>query len=416
MRERGRPVRSLYLCYFGIEQPLVRTQVLPYLRELGAAGVERTILTFEPVVDARWRRDVEPSWRARLAAEGIRWEWLRYHKHPTVPATAYDVIRGAWRARRIVRRERTDILHARSHVACVMGALAKRATGTRLIFDIRGLMAEEYVDGGVWAAGGLLFRGTKRVERMLIELADGFVVLTERGRDVLFGPGGRAGDAPVEVIPCCVDLARFSPADVAAREAAKARLGFRGRRVIVQVGAVGGWVPTNEMADVIAAACARDPRTVALVLTHAPSTALASALKAHGIGADRCVIRAADPDEVPACLHAADVGLALYKPGAAKAATSPTKFAEYLAAGLPVFASGDVGDMDAIIAADRTGVVLSSSSREAIRDAWDRMEALERDPDTPGRCRRSAETRFHLQDVAGLRYRRLYEQVLERGA
>jgi glycosyltransferase involved in cell wall biosynthesis len=415
MRERERgPVRSLYLCYFGIEQPLVQTQVLPYLRELGADGIERTLLTFEPSAGAQWRRDIEPAWRARLAQDGLRWEWLPYHKRPTLPATAYDVIRGAWRARRIIRRERTDILHARSHVACVMGVLARRSTRARLVFDIRGLMAEEYVEGGVWPAGGLLFRATKRVERALLGLSDGFVVLTETGREVLFGPRGHLEDVPVEVIPCCVDLARFSPTDNAGRETAKARLGFQGRRVIAQVGAVGGWVPTEELADVIAAACARDPRTAALILTHSPSTTLARALEARGVGADRVVIRAADPAEVPAYLGAADVGLAIYKPGAAKAASSPTKVAEYLACGVPVFASGNVGDTDALITADRTGVILSSSTPEAIAQAWDRMEALERDPDTRRRCRQSAETRFHLQDVAGVRYRRLYQRVLER--
>jgi glycosyltransferase involved in cell wall biosynthesis len=186
--------------------------------------------------------------------------------------------------------------------------------------------------------------------------------------------------------------------------------------VIVQIGALGGWVPTDELAEVVAAACARDPRTTALILTQSPSTALVRALEARRIGPDRCVIRGADPAEVPAYLHAADVGLALYKPGAAKAGSSPTKFAEYLAAGLPVFASGNVGDMDKNITADRTGVVLSSSSPEAIADAWARMEELEGDPETRRRCRLSAETRFHLQDVAGVRYRRLYEQVLERSA
>ncbi|HEX7175235.1 MAG TPA: hypothetical protein VF240_08130, partial [Pyrinomonadaceae bacterium] len=31
-------VSTLYLCYFGLREPLVQTQVLPYLRQLVAAG------------------------------------------------------------------------------------------------------------------------------------------------------------------------------------------------------------------------------------------------------------------------------------------------------------------------------------------------------------------------------------------
>jgi len=40
-------MRSLYICYFGIEEPLVKTQVLPYLRELVKGGHEMSLVTFE---------------------------------------------------------------------------------------------------------------------------------------------------------------------------------------------------------------------------------------------------------------------------------------------------------------------------------------------------------------------------------
>ena len=39
-------MKSLYLCYFGLREPLVQTQVLPYLRGVSASGVEVTLLTF----------------------------------------------------------------------------------------------------------------------------------------------------------------------------------------------------------------------------------------------------------------------------------------------------------------------------------------------------------------------------------
>ena len=417
----GAPIRSLYLCYFGVEQPLVQTQVLPYLRELTGGGVRATLLTFEPTTDARWRREVAPVWRERLAAAGLGWDWLRYHKRPTVPATLYDVAQGAWRARRIARRERVDLLHARSHVACLMAAVARAGTRRRVIFDVRGLLAEEYVEGGVWPEGGALYRWTKRVERALFRASDGFVVLSDRGRDFLLGSGtvGTAGDRPFEVIPCCVDLDRFTLPDQAARTAAKARLGFAGRRVVVHIGAIDGWVPTQEAARVMAAAYHRDPRTTIVVLTQSPTApAMQRALEAEGVvvDGDRCVIRGAAPDAVPAYLQAADVGLALYKAGVAKVCSSPTRLAEYLASGVPVLGSAGIGDMDTVIVDDRTGVVLTAWDPATVARAWADMETLERDPNLPTRCRRSAETRFHLREIAGARYRRLYRRVMGRDA
>jgi len=34
-------MRTLYLCYFGLREPLVQTQVLPYLRQLSRSGCDR---------------------------------------------------------------------------------------------------------------------------------------------------------------------------------------------------------------------------------------------------------------------------------------------------------------------------------------------------------------------------------------
>ena len=132
-------MRTLYLCYFGLREPLVQTQVLPYLRQINRRGIEVGLLTFEPEYRLRsWSRAELLDWRARLQADGIRWFSLPYHKRPSLPATTYDIAVGGWIAARLVRRYRYDVVHARAHVAAAMGAIAKRLTGCRLIFDIRG--------------------------------------------------------------------------------------------------------------------------------------------------------------------------------------------------------------------------------------------------------------------------------------
>src|SRR5688500_5257548 len=142
-------VRTLYLCYFGLREPLVQTQVLPYLRQLSAAGIQVHLLTFEPRLRESWSVEDLTKQKERLANEGIIWFCLPYHKRPSVPATLYDIVAGARCAAKLVRRYKIDVLHARSHVPAMMGALAKRRTRAQLIFDIRGFMPEEYVDAGL---------------------------------------------------------------------------------------------------------------------------------------------------------------------------------------------------------------------------------------------------------------------------
>src|SRR5688500_891518 len=215
--------RTLYICYFGMREPLVQTQVLPYLRELRKrttdGDLKVSILTFEPDLTLD-----STSIRQQLEDEGIDWHWLPYHKRFSVIATAWDIIRGTVFVKRFISRERPAVLHCRIHIPAMIAALARKISRhkPRLLFDIRGFFPEEYTDAGVWPEGGVIYRTVKRVERWLMKESDGFVVLTEKARTILFSESGSTGvdkfGRPVEVIPCCVDLERFSTANARSRE------------------------------------------------------------------------------------------------------------------------------------------------------------------------------------------------------
>lgn len=402
--------RALHLCYFGLREPLVQTQVLPYLRELAAGGVTMFLLTFEPELKKRWSGAAIEEWRQQLRRDGIEWYMLPYHKHPRLPATLFDIVRGAFRAASIARRERVTIFHGRSHVGAAMGALAKWMTGARLIFDIRGFLADEYVDSGNWREGGLLFSLTKSAERWLYRAADGFVVLTERANETLFPQG--SGGRPVEIIPCCVSAERFAPAFLRGRETVREELGLAGRIVFVYVGALGGYYLTRETAALLAVARRRDSRVYALVLTHRPTPEMTAELEQRGFSKDDFRVIQVEPEEIPRYLRAADVALAIIRPSYARRSTSPTKFAEYLAAGLPVIVTAGVGDVDAQIGESRAGVLLPRLDDAAYGEALEAVEELRRDPGLAARCQEEARRRYDLHDVGGRRYLRLYDAVL----
>lgn len=407
-------VRTLYLCYFGLREPLVQTQVLPYLRELIKGGVAVHLLTFEPEPNSRWTAEAVAQERARLAGEGISWRHLTYHKSPSLPATLYDIGAGARLAAKIVRAHRIQVIHARSHVAAAMGALAKKMTGARLIFDIRGLLAEEYVDAGVWPPGGLLYRQTKIAERQLLRAADAFVVLTNRARRLLFDTDSDrdARGRPIEVIPCCVDLQRFRAATTKTRAELRGEFDFEDRRVIVYVGALGGWYMTDEMADFLIAAHKQDASTFSLILTQSKPEMIEGRLRAAGLGDNDSLIRRVAPAEIPAYLAAADVALSFIKPCHSKIASSPTKIAEYLAAGLSVVSNAEIGDLDELIETDRVGVIVREFNEAAYLRALEEIAALRGEPDAERRCRDSAVRRFDLETVGGAAYRRLYRRLL----
>jgi glycosyltransferase involved in cell wall biosynthesis len=407
-------MRTLYLCYFGLREPLVQTQVLPYLRELTRDSVEVSLLTFEPRQRLAWTPAAEEAWRTRLKLEGIEWLSLPYHKSPSVLVTPYDILRGAWLASRLARRRKIDVFHARGHIPAMMGALAKRLVGGRLLFDIRGFLPEEYTDAGVWPEGGYLFRTMKRVERSLFSNSDAFVVLTNRAREILF-PDRTDEDVrgrPIEVIPCCVDEERFRAAEQISREEARGKLNVEGRCVFVYVGSFGGWYMTDEMTRFMAHAHQLDASTYSLILTQSRPEEVVEKLREQGLDDKNFFVGKVLPEDVPHYLRAADVAISFIKPCYSKLSSSPTKIAEYLASGLPVVCNAGVGDLDELMETDRVGVVLSEFDGEAYDQALKKLETLREDPGLSERCRASARRRFSLKDVAGESYRRLYRRMM----
>ena len=120
-------MRTLYLCYFGLCEPLVQTQVLTYLRQLSRGGIDVGLLTFEPNRRPSWSRSETGDWCDRVQADGIRWFSLPYHKRPSLPATTYDIAAGGWMAARLVRRHGYDVVHARAHMAAAKSPICPSA-------------------------------------------------------------------------------------------------------------------------------------------------------------------------------------------------------------------------------------------------------------------------------------------------
>lgn len=393
---------SLYLCYLGLDDPLVHSQVVAYL-----AGLARThvvhLVTFEQRRLSRGRRALL---RRQMAAQGIAWHGLRYHKRPSLPATAYDVVCGALAAAFLMRRHRLVLLHARSHIPAAMGLIASRLAPLRLLFDIRGLMAEEYVDAGNWRAGSLPFRLIKAVERTAIERADAAVVLTERARRLLFADD----DERVTVIPCCVDLdAVHAPA--AARARLRERLGLGGRPVLIYVGKFTGWYLQGEMVDFFARARRAMPDLHFLILTQSDPSIVLAELERFEIPSAAHTITEVEHREVAAYLAVADAAIAFIKPCYSKLSSSPTKIGEYLASGLPLVTGPGIGDVDRLLEDYDAGVVLRSFEPAGLDEGVRRLRARMAESGHADRCRRAAAERLSLADVGVARYDALYSAL-----
>ncbi len=404
----------LFISYNGMLEPLGQSQVLPYLRDLASRGVRFSLISFERpkayTPDGLSKcEELEES----LRAEGIDWNRLRYHKWPSLAATMFDVVQGIRLAKRLMGERKIELIHARSHIPATIAMVLKKRFDSKMIFDVRGLMAEEYVDADHWTKSGIPYRLTKRIERRVLAATDGVVTLTQRIWPIIkTWPGLRARDVVHEVVPCCVDLGTFR-FNAEAREQRRQELGLSSRRVIVYSGSIGGWYATEQMIDLFVQFQARNEDWHFLWLTRGLPEFIHTLMAQRGVAKDHYTIKAIEPGRVASYLAAADLGVAFYKPGLSRLATSPVKMTEYLACGLPVVINAGVGDADALVAREGVGAVVREFSDIEYSAAASAVEPLLNEVErTRLRTRALAERSFDVHTVGAETYARLYRNLL----
>jgi len=306
----------------------------------------------------------------------------------------WDVARGALATTRLASRLAPDIVQARGDVAMAMIRLARLPRPIRRVYEARGLFADERVEIGSWRAGGWLDRAIRRLERANLTGADGLLcVMASAGLQGLRNRGVPL--PPFRQLPNSVDLAAFTP---------ESTPGPREFGVCYH-GSLGGWYPTTEIVA-LARVASRHVQGRVLFLT--PHQAEA---RAAGATADWAEVVSAAPQEVPAWLRRASASCFLIQPSPSKRASSPTKFAEALACGLPVLANGCSGDLDSLLEGEGVGVLVEELNPGAYERAAVRFGALVATPEVGLRCRALAERRYGLAAAAAA-YHDLYDELL----
>lgn len=392
----------LYLCYFGVREPLVQTQVLPYLREIVRDEIRVSLLTFEPNFQEKWSAEEIAAQKQKLAGAKIEWHCLPYHKSPTVPATLYDVFAGARFARRMIEKENVGALHARAHIPVLMALTAKIFKSCKIVFDVRGLIAEEYVDAGIWRENSAIFRFIKKVERLGLKRADQIVVLTRKMKNYLLERNLKTADR-ITVIPCCVDFSRQSNNEAKKNE----------RFELIYAGSVVGLYLLEEMGKFFLELKKREPNAFFRVLTADPET-VSRTFAELGVAVDDFAATFVEPSKVLAQVEKTRLAVSFRKPTFSQIAASPTKIPEYLAAGVPVVTNAGIGDMDEIIGKENVGVVINDFDAATLTAAVTAALELLEDEKIADRCVSAARRNFDLTTVGGAAYRQLYQRIFNR--
>jgi glycosyltransferase involved in cell wall biosynthesis len=235
------------------------------------------------------------------------------------------------------------IIHTRSYVATLLAILTRRkAPGARILFDPRSSFPEEHVTARLWKASAIDFKMWKKLETYIVTHADALVSVSAAHEESY--QDAMCNGKPVSaIIHNTVDVDTFVriPAE---RERVRGELGIpTDSFVLVYCGSIGRWNSPEEIARYFACIWQAHARSRLLVITSGRTDHLKRALRRAHVAADICHFVRVPGEEVARYLKSGDAGLQVLLPAADSRTRIGVKFAEYMAAGLPVIVNSHAG-------------------------------------------------------------------------
>lgn len=330
----------LYLTYNDQPSGVYWSQVTGVVAHLNSLGGPRVRLL--ALVSARDYPGIRRKIRAHSADALVL---------PMVPKMKYWR-KNAFIVKRVCQWLRPTGIIARGPLGTWMALRAReRGLVQRVCFDARGAYAAEWEEYRIIDDDALIAQ-FRPAEKEAIHGSDFRLAVSNALVDHWREQYGYAGNAHV-VIPCTLAAAHVQPVEPAGN--ARAMLGFGPADVVlVYSGSTAGWQSFGMLEELLAGVLAAQPYVKVLFLC--PPDAVIDSFAARWKG--RAVRTWVGPAQVPHVLNACDMALLVREDTLTNRVASPTKFAEYLASGLPVLISPCIGDFSEAVARHGLGTVL----------------------------------------------------------
>lgn len=337
-------------------------------------------------------------------AAGVSYRSVGVWRQPVAAGSLLTALLGRRHVRTLVDELGIDLLMPRGTLAAITAIPAARGRSGRLpvLLDSDGLPHDERVEFAGASRAGPTYRLLRTLERWSMRRADAVMARTLSGARILMDRAGRGvGEERFHVVANARDSRIFKPPEPEARAAVRRELGVADDApLLVYAGSsLRGKYRGEAMLRFFRHVRSRrsDARLLLLMPRHDEAHAL---LAGHSDIATGCQLRSAAPEEVPAFLGAADLGLALIHATFSMQAASAIKIAEYLLCGVPVLASAGVGDTEAIVGPD-VGRCLAEHDDPSLAAAaaWLVETVLANRAEFCARCRAAGLVHFSL-DVA----------------
>lgn len=260
-----------------------------------------------------------------------------------------------------VKRYRIQLIHAQNYYSTFIALFLKFITSVKVIFDFHGLVPEEYRFLQKEKASSAVIKFLKLMEHLCIFYSDKIICVSYKLKEELHR---RYPSMLIktDVMPSFVNTEIFlydEQKDLYVRS----NLLLNNNLVVTYVGNLLEWTELDEIIDIWRMISTIDKSARFIVITQSNPEQIWPILYPHGFSQKQFVIFKCTHDDVPAYLSASDIGLVIRPNTIFNRISSPTKVAEYLACGVPVLISPEVGDWSDFIEQHEIGMILDCKGR-----------------------------------------------------
>jgi glycosyltransferase involved in cell wall biosynthesis len=268
----------------------------------------------------------------------------------------------SWSIRRYIEQEGISILHCEDSLAAYLAVLAARSVGVPVVYDMHGSSVAEHRD--------YLKRDSAALKRVVYTEETAVrgataIIAVSHSLQARWRKEYPAASPVSQVIPCAVDTEgfRFMPRE---RERLRHLWGVdRGVPVFAYLGTAEAYQKIDEALEVFSALRQRFPRARMIFVSPQVDVPIVQRIAdARGVTKEALVYCSLPHAEVPMYLSACDFGFLLRGDLLLNHVSSPTKFGEYLACGVPVIASPHIDDVKLAIERNHVGFIFRDDLHE----------------------------------------------------
>jgi len=387
----------LFIADSSLRNPILQSQGFPFLFNLNHTKYKPFVLSFEETNISK-EESLEFQSIIKKYDSKINFLPVTINKKGILPSWFYFFWRATFELKSLIRNNRIDLLHARSFYPVLLSIFIKFFFDhpIKVVYDNRGLYIDEKILSGLIKKASIKEKFFRWIEKYVMKNCDRMVVVSNQFKSYILNKSKYKILSKIVVIPnrTLIDM----NINLTQKHSNKILLVYSGSYAI--------WQNSSELKKLFIQALNIFNDVIFKIISYEQEK-FQSLFSQESKLLHKIDIVSVEPVKVKEELSKCNCGILLRENNLINNVSSPLKFAEYLAAGLPVLLSEGVGDTESIIKKYDVGIIIKNNNYiTALKD----LRELLNDKDVYRRCLRVADKEFNII-TSFKQYQEIYDKI-----